>query len=91
MHDVYLFANARASRLKLLVHDGFGVWWATWRLPTGRIVSHTPEAGSTAPALQFSIQPLEALALGLPWQRLGESATTNRLFSHTHPPEVAKF
>jgi transposase len=27
-HHGYLFANARASRLKLLVHDGFGVWCA---------------------------------------------------------------
>lgn len=24
----YLFANARAMRMKLLVHDGFGVWCA---------------------------------------------------------------
>ena len=31
-HHGYLFANARASRLKLLVHDGFGVWCATRRL-----------------------------------------------------------
>lgn len=28
-HHGYLFANARASRIKLLVHDGFGVWCAT--------------------------------------------------------------
>jgi transposase len=90
-HHGYLFAIARASRLKLLVHDGFGVWWATWRLHTGRIVCHTPEAGSAAPALQLSTQQFEALALGLPWQRLGELATTNLLFSHTHPPGVAMF
>lgn len=24
----YLFANARSSRIRLMVHDGFGVWWA---------------------------------------------------------------
>src|SRR4030095_11555616 len=27
-HHGYLFANVRATRLKLLVHDGFGVWCA---------------------------------------------------------------
>jgi hypothetical protein len=25
-HHGYLFANVRATRVKLLVHDGFGVW-----------------------------------------------------------------
>ena len=42
-HHGYLFANARASRLKLLVHDGFGVWCATRRLHAGRFVWHTRE------------------------------------------------
>ncbi len=27
-HHGYLFANARTTRIKLLVHDGFGVWCA---------------------------------------------------------------
>ncbi|WP_432767412.1 IS66 family insertion sequence element accessory protein TnpB [Roseateles cavernae] len=31
-HDGYLFANARCTRVKLLVHDGFGVWCAARRL-----------------------------------------------------------
>jgi hypothetical protein len=31
-HHGWLFANARATRVKLLVHDGFGVWCATRRL-----------------------------------------------------------
>ena len=34
-HHGYLFANARANRMKLLVHDGFGVWCATRRLHQG--------------------------------------------------------
>lgn len=77
-HHGYLFANARASRLKLLVHDGFGVWCATRRLHAGRFVWHTPEAGWAAPALQLSTQQFEALTLGLPWLRLGELATIRR-------------
>ena len=71
-HHGYLFANARASRIKLLVHDGFGVWCATRRLHAGRFVWHAREPGSVTPALQLSAQQFEALALGLPWQRLGE-------------------
>ena len=35
-HHGYLFTNARATRIKLLVHDGFGIWCASRRLNTGR-------------------------------------------------------
>jgi transposase len=83
-HHGYLFANARASRIKLLVHDGFGVWCATRRLHAGRFVWQVPpscqsgQSGSAAPALQLSSQQFEALALGLPWQRLGEFNTIRR-------------
>jgi transposase len=41
-HHGYLFANPRATRVKLLVHDGFGVWCATRRLHAGRFVWHRP-------------------------------------------------
>jgi transposase len=34
----YLFANVRGTRVKLLVHDGFGVWCAARRLNAGRFV-----------------------------------------------------
>ena len=37
-HHGYLFANARGTRMKLLVHDGFGVWCAARRLNQGRFV-----------------------------------------------------
>jgi hypothetical protein len=80
-HHGYLFANARASRIKLLVHDGFGVWCATRRLHAGRFVWHVPptcQSGAAAPALQLSSQQFDALQLGLPWQRLGEFNTIRR-------------
>ena len=32
-HTAYLFANRRANRMKLLVHDGIGIWLAARRLP----------------------------------------------------------
>ena len=66
-HHGYLFANARGTRIKLLVHDGFGVWCATRRLNQGRFVWPSTTAG-VLPALtrvQF-----DARVVGLPWQRL---------------------
>lgn len=78
-HHGYLFANARATRIKLLVHDGFGVWCATRRLHAGRFVWLERGApGDSAPALQLTAQQFEALALGLPWQRLGELGVLRR-------------
>src|SRR5690625_7122230 len=34
-HHAYVFANKRANRMKILVHDGFGVWLAARRLNEG--------------------------------------------------------
>lgn len=31
-HHAYLFANQRGNRLKVLVHDGYGIWLANRRL-----------------------------------------------------------
>ena len=30
--ETYLFANKRANRMKVLVHDGIGIWLAARRL-----------------------------------------------------------
>ena len=46
-HHGYLFANARGTRIKLLMHDGFGVWCAVRRLNQGRFV--WPSAAAQAP------------------------------------------
>lgn len=35
-HHAYLFANRRANRMKVLVHDGIGIWLASRRLYQGR-------------------------------------------------------
>lgn len=66
-HHGYLFANGRGTRVKLLVHDGFGVWCASRRLNQGRF--QWPAAGSTAP-MALSREQFDALVLGLPWLRL---------------------
>lgn len=73
----WLFANARATRVKLLVHDGFGVWCATRQLHAGSFQwASAPAAGATA--LQLTAQQFEALVVGLPWQRLPELEVISR-------------
>jgi transposase len=67
-HHAYLFANRRANRMKVLVHDGIGVWLAARRLNVGKFV--WPQDGDT---LALTRAQLDALVLGLPWQRLGEA------------------
>jgi transposase len=68
-HTAYLFANARANRMKVLVHDGVGVWLAARRLNRGKFVwPHNVEG-----TLSLSRLQLDALVLGLPWQMMGEA------------------
>jgi transposase len=67
-HHAYLFANKRATRMKVLVHDGIGVWLAARRLNQGRF-TWTSEGAHTA---TLTHAQLDALVLGLPWQRVGD-------------------
>ena len=68
-HHAYLFANRRVNRMKVLVHDGIGVWLAARRLNSGKFV-WPRDAGTT---LTLSRPQLDALVLGLPWQRVGQA------------------
>lgn len=68
-HHAYLFANRRATRMKVLVHDGIGIWLCARRLHQGRFVWGTDALGTHA---ALTCEQLQALVLGLPWQRLGE-------------------
>jgi transposase len=65
-HHAYLFANQRGTRMKVLVHDGVGIWLASRRLDQGRFT--WPKEGTTA---SLSRGQFDALVLGLPWQRIG--------------------
>jgi transposase len=75
-HHGYLFANARATRIKLLVHDGFGVWCAARRLNVGRF--DWPREIDAAP-LSLTEAQFDALIVGLPWQRLPQMSVITRL------------
>ena len=76
-HHAYLFTNRRANRLKVLVHDGFGLWLAVRRLHQGRFVW----AARDSATLTLTRQQLDALVLGLPWQMLAHGAQHDGAFS----------
>jgi transposase len=69
-HHAYVFANSRSTRLKVLIHDGIGIWLAARRLHQGRFI--WPGGGCGAPN-SITHEQLNALVLGLPWQRVGEA------------------
>ena len=52
------------------MHDGIGVWLAVRRLNSGKFV----RPKDAARTLSMSREQLDALVLGLPWQRVGEDA-----------------
>jgi transposase len=71
-HHAYLFANRRANRMKVLVHDGIGVWLCARRLHQGSFTWAASPAGST---MTITAEQLQALVIGLPWHRIGTAAT----------------
>lgn len=77
-HHGYLFANARSSRIKLLMHDGFGVWCAARRLNKGGFEWPRGAAVDAAPPM-LSQDQFDALVLGLPWQRLEQQRLITRI------------
>ena len=75
-HFAYLFANRRANRMKVLVHDGIGIWLAARRLNQGKFQWPSIRQGCE---LELDAEQLKALVLGLPWQRVGAGGATTIL------------
>lgn len=75
-HHAYLFANRRANRMKVLVHDGIGLWLCARRLHRGRFARAGPAVGRR---LQITYEQLQGLVIGIAWQRIGEAATIRML------------
>jgi transposase len=68
-HHAYLFVNKRANRMKVLVHDGFGLWLCARRLYEGSFIRAvlTKER-----SVALTHEQLQAIVVGLPWERLDE-------------------
>ena len=54
--------------MKVLVHDGLGVWLAARRLHQGKF---SWPSNRHDDQMELSPEQLQALVVGLPWQRLG--------------------
>ena len=67
-HQAYCFANRNATRMKVLMHDGIGLWLAVRRLNRGKFVWAAPWMGHY---VGIDAEQMQALVLGLPWQRVG--------------------
>jgi transposase len=74
-HLAYLFANRRTNRMKVLVHDGIGVWLAARRLNSGKFAWPKHLGGQ----LTLSRPQFDALVLRLAWQRIGEAGVVTLL------------
>ena len=72
-HCAYLFANKRGNRMKVLIHDGLGIWLCARQLNKGKF--HWGEKWRSK-QLQLTDEQLTVLVQGLPWQRLGAAGST---------------
>jgi transposase len=68
--SAYAFRNRRATRIKLLIWDGTGVWLCHRRLHQGRFI--WPTAGTTT--MHLSAAQWDWLIMGVDWQRLSAPA-----------------
>lgn len=68
-NTAYVFLNKRANRMKVLIHDGFGVWMAARRLHQGRFIQAKP--WQTGEAIELTTEQIKALSVGLPWHHVG--------------------
>ena len=62
--------------MKVLVHDGFGIWLTARRLNQGKF--HWPGIRQDC-EMELDTEQLQALVLGLPWQRVGASGAITLL------------
>ena len=67
-HCAYLFCNKRGHRMKVLVHDGLGMWLCARRLEQSKFHWAKVHQGET---VALSPEQLQAVIQGLPWQRIG--------------------
>jgi transposase len=71
-HHAYIFTNKRSNRLKVLLHDGWGLWLCARRLHEGRFIRASSMRDAS---VALTREQLQALVVGLPWERIGDHAT----------------
>ncbi|WP_024950930.1 IS66 family insertion sequence element accessory protein TnpB [Cobetia crustatorum] len=66
-HCAYLFANRCGNRMKVLLHDGLGIWLCTRRLNQGKFYWAGNRHGD---CVELFSEKVMALVQGLSWQHL---------------------
>jgi transposase len=74
-HSAYVFANKGATRLKILVYDGAGLWLCTRRLQTGRFVWPQEDSG----IMRLRSEQIAWLVAGAPWQHIAAPQAITRV------------
>jgi transposase len=64
-----LFVNKRTNRMKVLVHDGFGLWLCARRLYEGGFIRAVL---SKDLSIALTHEQVRAIVVGLSWERLDE-------------------
>ncbi|AOA57697.1 IS66 family insertion sequence element accessory protein TnpB [Acinetobacter larvae] len=75
-HCAYLFCNKRGDRMKVFVHDGFGIWLCARKLEQGKFHWAGQHQGEN---ISLNAEQLQALIQGLPWQRIGRQQVVTML------------
>lgn len=68
IHTAYVFANRGATRLKVLVYDGAGLWLCNRRLQAGRF--SWPHGIDPGTPMTITPAQWDWLIAGAPWQHL---------------------
>jgi transposase len=81
-HCAYLFYNKAGTRLKILIHDGLGIWLCTRTLDDSkfhglgeRLMRHQTEPNQQT-GLTINHKQFNALISGLPWHNLSKDLLT---------------
>lgn len=72
-HHAFLFTNKRRNRLKVLVHDGYGIWLLARRLHEGRF--HWLKTDPLRACVVLSEAQWQSIIVGLPWQNIDSHQT----------------
>lgn len=72
-HHAYLFTNKRRNRMKVLTHDGYGIWLLARRLHEGRF--HWLKADPLRSRVVLSEAQWQSLIVGLPWHQVNSHQT----------------
>ena len=73
----YLFYNKTGTRLKVLIHDGLGIWLCTRSLDDSKFHGLTKQlTGVSNTGITLSHEQFHALINGLPWHNLGKEIIT---------------